>query len=112
MQVEQPPVHHRSHGGEPRRSPRRAFLCSLFERRCSREDPQDNAVVQEAEFTNVLPGLQARRAALLAELHEERNRDLELSACDQDHLAELHGAIVEQACVLFIPCEVGVAEIG
>lgn len=51
----------------------------------------------ETDFSAVLPNLEARRAALLAELHAERQRDVELSACDQDELAGMHAAIAEQA---------------
>ncbi|ORY74099.1 Spc7 kinetochore protein-domain-containing protein [Leucosporidium creatinivorum] len=57
----------------------------------------DNAVVAETDFATVLPNLEARRAALLAELHAERQRDVELSACDQEELAGMHAAIAEQA---------------
>ena len=44
----------------------------------------------------------------MIELHSERARDLELSACDQDQLAELRSAIAEQGFVnsLFLSCSV------
>ncbi|KAK4051993.1 hypothetical protein OIO90_004523 [Microbotryomycetes sp. JL221] len=57
----------------------------------------DNAVVDESNFDDVLPSLEARREALLAELHAERQRDVELSACDQEELEAMHAAVAEQA---------------
>jgi hypothetical protein len=65
---------------------------------------QDNAVVEQTQFGPIIPDLQARRAALLAELHEERQRDLELSACDQEELGSMHAAMVEQAYVFTLRC--------
>ncbi|KAK4050282.1 hypothetical protein OIV83_003603 [Microbotryomycetes sp. JL201] len=57
----------------------------------------DNAVVEASEFDEVLPALEAHKAALLAELHAERQRDVELSACDQEELDAMHAAVAEQA---------------
>lgn len=60
----------------------------------------DAALVAELQFGAVLPELEARRAALLGELHAERARDLELSACDPAELAQLHADVDEQATAL------------
>ncbi|KAM0786347.1 hypothetical protein ACM66B_001819 [Microbotryomycetes sp. NB124-2] len=57
----------------------------------------DNAIVDASEFNEVLPALEQRKAALLAELHAERQRDVELSACDQEELEAMHAAVAEQA---------------
>ncbi|SCV70498.1 BQ2448_1892 [Microbotryum intermedium] len=57
----------------------------------------DNAVIEEARIGSVIPDLQARREALLAELLAERQRDLELCACDQEELAQAHESLQEQA---------------
>ena len=63
-------------------------------------------MVEESKFEQVIPGLEERRAALMIELHSERARDLELSACDQDQLAELRSAIAEQGSVFsFCPLD-------
>ncbi|KAK4703067.1 hypothetical protein P7C70_g3156, partial [Phenoliferia sp. Uapishka_3] len=56
----------------------------------------DNDVVDAAAFDAVIPDLEARHAAFRKELEEERARDMELTSCDQDDLAQLHEAIVEQ----------------
>lgn len=54
-------------------------------------------MVEQTHFDSVIPELEARRAALLAELHEERQRDVELSACDMEELGSMHAAVAEQA---------------
>lgn len=54
-------------------------------------------MVEASDFDAVLPGLEARKAALLAELHAERQRDVELSACDQEELQAMHAAVAEQS---------------
>lgn len=60
---------------------------------------QDNEIIAQCKFDEVLPALEQRRADLIRELQEERARDEELTNCDQDELRELHAAIVEQKFV-------------
>lgn len=57
-------------------------------------------MVEAAAFGEVIPDLEARHAAFRKELEEERARDHELESCDQDDLAQLQEAIIEQTCAL------------
>lgn len=61
---------------------------------------QDVEMVENSKFEDVLSHLAKRKAELLLELHAERARDLELSACDQEILSENRSAVVEQAYVI------------
>lgn len=54
-------------------------------------------MLEATTFETIIPEQQARHAALLKELLEERTRDLELSACDDEELGELQSAVVEQS---------------
>lgn len=59
----------------------------------------DAEVIESTSFDQVIPQLESRRAQLMEEWRQEKDRDLELDACDRDVLEELREAIVEQALV-------------
>jgi hypothetical protein len=59
----------------------------------------DVEIIESTSFDQVIPELEQRRAQLMEVLRQEKDRDLELDACDKDVLDELREAIVEQAFV-------------